>query len=338
MSQYEFDKLVEKYLAGQCAPDEETLLRDWSESKLAQSRLHLDDDHKTLIQKRIWRRLDQKTLRQSLFSVQYKWLSVSVVAASVLLVLTGIYDGRRSPSSQAARVVAAKSVAFTNTVSIKNTTGKAQRVSLQDGSTIVLKAQSTISYPAHFGDKSRQVYLQGEAFFDVRKNPGRPFVVHTGSLVTQVLGTSFTVRSYDDARTIEVAVTRGRVSVYEASEKTARDHNGVILIPNQKITFDKASRKLVSSLVETPTVIQPVEARTSFVFDRAPLTRVLTTLSKAYGIEFIVENPVLNHCVFNGDLNDLPLYIQLDLLCKSINAHYERRGTTLFIHGEGCLN
>lgn len=338
MSQYEFDKLVEKYLAGQCSSDEEALLRDWSENKLTQSEMLMDEDEKSLIRKRVWRRLYPNTVRQLPVLVRHKWLSVSVVAASTLLILTGVYYWRRPLSFQPARIVLARNAKFNSTVSIKNTTGKAQRVGLQDGSSVVLQAQSTLSYPEHFGDKNRDVYLQGEAFFDVRKDPSRPFVVHTGILVTQVLGTRFTVRSYTNAGTVEVAVATGRVSVYEASEKAARGHNGVILLPNQKITFDKASRKLVSSLVETPTVIQAVESPARFVFDRAPLTRVLALLGKAYGIEFIVENPVLNHCVFNGDLNDLPLYVQLDLLCKSINAHYERRGTTLFIHGEGCLN
>lgn len=160
--------------------------------------------------------------------------------------------------------------------------------------------------------------------------------MHTGNLVTQVLGTSFTVKSYDDAKAIEVLVATGRVSVYEVSDKPSQGRNGVILVPNQKITFDKASQKLTLGLIETPRLVQPPESRTNFMFDQAPLDQVFTTLRKAYGIEFIIQNQTLNHCIFNGDLNDLPLYVQLDLICKSVNATYERRGTTLFIEGEGC--
>jgi hypothetical protein len=63
---------------------------------------------------------------------------------------------------------------------------------------------------------------------------------------------------------------------------------------------------------------------------------VLKKLENAYGIQIIVENQMLNQCVFTADLNDLPLHTQLDLICKSVNASFEQRGTSIFINGEGC--
>ena len=337
MNQYDFDKLIEKYLAGQSSPEEETLIREWAENRLEKSNLSLSQPEQQAIRRRIWTRLYQNTMGQQPFIVRYGWLRVNAVAASVLLVLlTGIFIWKQPAGKRSELADSSQREELKGTINVKNTSKKPQKITLKDGSYVVLKAQSTISYPEQFGEKTRQVYLQGEAFFDVEKDPARPFIVHTGNLVTQVLGTSFTVKSYDAAKTIEVLVTRGRVSVYEASEKASRGHNGVILIPNQKITFDKASQKLIPSLVETPSLVQTPEARTGFLFDRAPLDQVLTTLRNAYGIEFIVESPSLSHCIFNGDLNDLPLYVQLDLICKSVNARYERRGTTLFITGEGC--
>ncbi|SFD53372.1 FecR family protein [Spirosoma endophyticum] len=337
MNQYDFDKLIEKYLAGQSSPEEESLIREWADNKLAKSNLSLSQPEEQAIKKRIWTSIHRNALGQQPFIIRHGWLRISAVAASVLLaLLTGVYLWKQPIEKRSELAIAGRRMELRGTINVKNTSEKPQKITLKDGSYVVLKAQSTISYPEHFGEKTRQVYLQGEAFFDVKKDPVRPFIVHTGNLVTQVLGTSFTVKSYDEAKTIEVLVTRGRVSVYEDSEKSSQERNGVILIPNQKITFDKASQKLIPSLVETPSLVQPPETRTSFVFDRAPLDQVLTTLRKAYGIEFVVESPSLSHCVFNGDLNDLPLYVQLDLVCKSINARYERRGTTLFIAGEGC--
>ncbi|GAB4037072.1 FecR family protein [Spirosoma jeollabukense] len=337
MNQYDFDKLMEKYLAGQSSPEEETLIREWADNKLAQSNLSLSQPEQQAIQKRIWTSIHRDTLSQQSVIIRYGWLRISAVAASILLVIiSGLFIWKQQAAKRSELAVASRREELKGTINVKNTSQKPQKIPLKDGSYIVLKAQSTLSYPEHFGEKTRQVYLQGEAFFDVKKDPARPFIVHTGNLVTQVLGTSFTVKSYEAAKTIEVLVSRGRVSVYEASEKASQGRNGVILIPNQKITFDKASQKLIPSLVETPSLVQPPEIRTSFVFDRAPLDQVLTTLRKAYGIEFVVESPSLSRCVFNGDLNDLPLYVQLDLVCKSVNARYERRGTTLFITGEGC--
>ncbi|GAB4014966.1 FecR family protein [Spirosoma koreense] len=342
MNQYDFDKLVEKYLAGQSSPGEEKLLHEWSEKKLEQSASPLDQVEQRVIGEQIWNRLYRHTLRRQPFLIRWGgWVATGAVAASVVLLLMAgslYWKWPVRPSTGAAVVAQGEAVEQPHTISIKNTTDKAQRISLKDGSAVVLKPRSSLSYPERFGDKTRQIYLQGEAFFDVRRDPARPFMVHTGALITQVLGTSFTIRSYDEDKAIEVLVTRGRVSVYESSEKSVSSRNGVILIPNQKITFDKASQKLTPGLVEVPQLVQPPETRTSFVFDKTPLTQVFAALNKAYGVEILIENQALNRCIFNGDLNDLPLFVQLDLICKSVNATYERRGTTLFIHGEGCLD
>ncbi|GAB4013500.1 hypothetical protein GCM10028808_32790 [Spirosoma migulaei] len=337
MSQYDFDKLVEKYLAGESSPEEEKLMHEWAELMLEQSRMSLSETDKQVIHKRLWERIYSNTIRQQPFLVRHDWFRPSAVAASVLLLLVaGISLWKLPKENKRFLAMTQKKQELPGTVNIRNTSVKEQTITLKDGSTVVLSARSTLSYPERFGDKKREVYLQGEGFFDVKKDSAHPFIVHTGNLVTQVLGTSFMVKSYDEDSAIEVQVTRGRVSVYEASEKSSVNRNGVILIPNQKITFDKTSQKLTPGLVETPRIIQPPDTRTSFVFDRTPLAQVLATLRKAYGIEFVVENQALNHCAFNGDLNDLPLYLQLDLVCKSLNATYERRGTTLFINGEGC--
>ncbi|MBD2751795.1 FecR family protein [Spirosoma validum] len=337
MNQYDFDKLVQKYLAGEASPEEEKLMHRWAEARLEESKLQLNTDDKQVVEKRIWKRIHNDTLRQQPFFVRYRWSSISVVAASIVVCITvaGFFWKQPEPN-QITQVSATEKSDVDNTINIRNTTNKPQEIRLKDGSLVMLNARSSISYPAHFGAKTRQVYLQGEALFDVKKDATRPFIVHTGNLVTQVLGTSFTVKSYEEDKAIEVLVTRGRVSVYENSEKSANSRNGVILIPNQKITFDKASQKLTPALVEAPRMIQPPEARSAFVFDKTPLTNVFNVLNKAYGIDFLIENQVLSHCVFTGDLTDLPLYVQLDLVCKSVNATYERRGTTLFIHGEGC--
>jgi ferric-dicitrate binding protein FerR (iron transport regulator) len=340
MSQYDFDKLVEKYLAGEASPEEEKLMREWSEHMLDRTRISLSHSEKQAIKTRIWNRIAVHTLRRSPFWVRYGWAGVSAVAASILLLITvGIFFRSGSFSTTLSRTMVAKKgqqKSKDDRIHLENWTDTTRRFTLTDGSLVVLKPKSSLSYAKTFGAKTRQVYLQGEAFFDIKHDSSRPFMVHTGDLVTQVLGTSFTVKSYEEARDIEVMVTRGRVSVYEASAKTPQGRDGVILIPNQKITFDKVSQKITPGLIEAPRMILPPESKTSFVFDRTPLSQVLNSLRKAYGIDFIVENQALNRCAFTGDINELPLYIQLDLVCKSLNASYERRGTTLFIQGEGC--
>ncbi|WP_080055128.1 FecR family protein [Spirosoma aerolatum] len=339
MNQYDFDKLIEKYLAGETNPDEEKLMREWSDRMIEQSQLTINPTEKHTLQTRLWKRIYANTLGQQPFLIRYGWFRISAVAASILLfILAGLFVSRQLNTQQVARSITRKSPESIGNITIKNTSNKAEKISLKDGSYVLLSPRSHLSYPEQFGTKTREIYLQGEATFDVTRDTSRPFIVHTGNLVTQVLGTRFTVKSYDQDKSIEVQVSKGKVSVYEDTRKSDGNRNGVILIPNQKITFDKVSQKLTPGLIETPQMVLPPNNKAQFVFDRVPLGQVLATLSKAYGIEFIVENQALNKCAFNGDLNDLPLYLRLDLVCKSLNASYERRGTTLFINGEGCQN
>jgi ferric-dicitrate binding protein FerR (iron transport regulator) len=335
MNQFEFDKLLEKYLAGQTTPAEEDLVRQWSDQVLAGSSTHLAPAEQETIRKRIWQRLRRRVIAPSTLPQWPHWAKLGI-AASVGLALVGMLYAYKA-TSLFGRLTAA-STQPPGAIRVHNTSGKPQRVTLKDGSTVVLAPRSSISYPEHFGNKTRTIFLQGEAFFDVRKDPNKPFIVQAGELMTQVLGTRFTVKSYEEAETIEVVVATGKVSVYENREKSSRHRDGVILTPNQKITFDKKSQKITPGLVETPAVVSAPgrTAKQHFVFVETPLSQVLATLRETYGIDILVENDAMNVCRFTADLNNLSLYTQLDLICKSLNATYERRGTTLFIQGVGC--
>ncbi|MFN8346096.1 MAG: FecR domain-containing protein [Spirosomataceae bacterium] len=336
MNQYEFNQLLEKYLAGECSPDEEKLIHDWQSNLLNSSTLQLDSQEKTIVKRRLWQTIRQNTMnnKEKTFSEnRFGWIKWAA-AASVVLVLGSSWWLNRSQSLNLPTV--SEVIQTPDGIEVKNTASNPRQIKLEDGSMVILKANSSVTYPEHFGRQSRSVFLKGEAFFKVKPDPNKPFVVHTGELVTEVLGTSFTVKSYEDAQSIEVLVATGRVSVYENSLKSTQQRNGLILTPNQKITFDKASRKITPGIIEKPVLIQPPAHPTLFIFEETPLPNVLKKLENAYGLLIIVENQILNQCVFTADLNDLPLHTQLDLICKSVNATYEQRGTSIFITGEGC--
>lgn len=339
MNQYDFDLLLQKYLAGECSPEEEKQILDWSENMLQTSQVVISKSEKDQIRKRIWNRLSALIRPDSVF--KNIWIRLSV-AASVLIVLAFGYYTVLWPSYS---LRTAKELAITQpfmlpqgNIELKNTSVNPYRVVLEDGSEVTLQPQASLSYPEHFEEKSRIVHLSGEAFFNVTKNPLKPFFVHTGELVTRVLGTSFNVKSYNQAKSIEVSVVTGRVSVYENSKKTQQTRNGIILNPNQKIRFDSEVKVLVPELVEEPLVVHAPEKKALFVFEEMPLPKVVSMIQDVYGIEIVLESAALENCVFTGDINDLPLYSQLKLICKSINANYELRGTTLFMSGEGCRN
>jgi transmembrane sensor len=97
--------------------------------------------------------------------------------------------------------------------------GQPQRLHLADGSVVTLAPQSQLRYPAQFASASREVYLDGEAFFEVSKDPRRPFRVHSGAWVTQVLGTKFNVSAVPGASQLAVSLVEGKVQVADNQHK-----------------------------------------------------------------------------------------------------------------------
>lgn len=332
MNQHEFDILLEKYLAGDCDEADENLVHKWYE-KQNENHIFLNEQEKIRVEKRIWASITNKS-KPSVKILEGLFLQKLSIAALVLFVtgLLFIFNKEKTENG----VLKPKNNSFNEGIIVQNTTPNTREIKLEDGSTVKLGSNSSISYPEHFGDKNRSVYLKGEAFFEVKKDPNKPFIVHAGNITTQVLGTSFSIKSYEEGKTIEVAVKTGRVSVFENDEINTKNRKGIILTPNQKIIFDKQTKEIIPTIVSTPIPLIPLEKLETFVFEEMPVAEVFAKLRKVYGLEIVVENQTINRCLFTGDLNDLPLSTQLDLICKSINANHEQRGTSIFISGNGC--
>ena len=224
----------------------------------------------------------------------------------------------------------------------ENNSSATRRILLEDGSSVVLAPHTTLQYPKHFLKDTREVALTGEAFFDIAKGAGHPFLIYANNIVTRVLGTSFTIHAAKGDEQVTVSVHTGRVQVLErkALEEAGKGQkitNGVILTANQKAVYIKEKNDFQTTLVDTPLLINaPAAGKLLFDFKRVKLPVLMAALEKAYGIEIILETERLNTCIFSGDLTEESLYEKLDLVCKSVNAVYEISGTRILIKGEGC--
>lgn len=220
-----------------------------------------------------------------------------------------------------------------------NRTAKPVTILLEDSSIVTLAPESELTFPEKFAPEKREVHLKGEAFFQISHHPDRPFLVKTKELVTRVLGTSFTVRSFEKDRDASVSVKTGRVSVYSKKEEqsTALPGKvmGVVLKPNQRVLFDKEESRLVKVIVDAPVRVNEIPAA-SLIFDEAPVRNVFKTLEKEYGIELFFNEERLSGCQLTANLSGLPMYEQLDLICRIIHARYEVVDGQVIIHGEGC--
>ena len=224
-----------------------------------------------------------------------------------------------------------------------NTSSKPVKVVLPDESIVELGAGSRIAYANNFDSSdTRDVYLLGEAFFKVTKNPSRPFRVLANEIVTKVLGTSFTVRSFDKDSIIRVTVRTGNVSVYSQANASIAETSapnqlgGIILTPNQELVYRKSNREFKKTLLQDPVVIIPAIEEKIMLYDDTPLEKVFTQLSKTYGINIVYDKDLLKKCAVTADLRSETFYRKLDLICKAIGANYEIIDGQVVVQSKGC--
>lgn len=329
MTKQEFNLLSNKYLQGMCSVEEELLLLEWSEKLDKENQLKISSSEKEEIRGRILRNIHSKIPNQQFSKITKIGVGIVTSLAACLLVVFLLYIRTTEISDSKS--------ANASGMEMKNMTLVDQKVLLKDGSLVILKPKSSIIYSKDFNIKKREVFLIGQAFFKVKRNVTKPFVVHSGDLNTEVLGTSFWVKSNTRNNQIEVSVTSGKVSVYSNKVSDNNNLNGVILTRNQKVVFDIVSKTINPTIVDNPLpILTPDFSKGQLIFQATPLQSVLSNVSKHYGVEIILTNPKSNDCLITADLNGLSLFTQLDLICKSVGAIYEKRGTVIFITGDGC--
>ncbi len=272
-------------------------------------------------------------------SIFLNWNALNWVAAALIVIGLGFWiwypiDDKKV-SYQDSVTTAAKQNALIERV---NYSSNPLSVKLEDGSVITLAKNAKLSYPQHFDAQKRQVFLSGEAFFDITKNPNKPFYVYANEVVTKVLGTSFIIKAFENAPQIFVTVKTGRVSVFHQNKISLTDpeEKGLIITPNQQAIFSRKEERLMKTLSENPILIQNLSEIKVQSFEDRPIIEVLKVIEKAYGITIIYDEEVLSHCIVTTTLTDESLFNKLDIMCKTIGASYKVVDAQVVIQSNGC--
>lgn len=263
------------------------------------------------------------------------------IAASVLLMVGlgyCIFNRQLSgPESLLAKVVHSPLLE----TEMENTGKAPQEYRLSDGTTVTLYKDSRLRLSSDFGESKREVYLTGEAFFNVFKDPDKPFLVYTGGVVTKVLGTSFKISSYQADANVSIAVRTGKVTVFKQNKSSGKGSlsklsDEIILTPNQQAIYIKSEELLVKTIVEKPVILSNPQASQSFTFTETPLTEVFASFEKAYGVNIVFDEEVFRHCNLTATLTNEPLFQKLDLICETIQAHYKVADGQVIMYGKKC--
>jgi ferric-dicitrate binding protein FerR (iron transport regulator) len=216
---------------------------------------------------------------------------------------------------------------------VNNTASTSQRqfIRLPDGSTVLLNTGSTLDYGVAFNDNNlREVHLKGEAFFNIRHDARRPFVVHTGAISTTVLGTAFNVKAYPEQGDITVTVSRGKVKVSNDSRVLG------IITPNQQITFHKQTLTAAQQAVKSSDVTAWVTK--DIYFEDVSMADAMLQLQERFGVTIQFDNEQARACRFTATfVEGEDLYQILDVICEFNKAKYRTSASgVIAIYGDGC--
>ncbi|WP_138993331.1 FecR family protein [Larkinella sp. C7] len=336
--------LLDKYLRNQCTEQEKEWVEAWYAS------LRGNPDYIDSLPEPEQQNLQQETflsiqnqLNQAekpvakTFSLGLGWLTG--LAASIVLVI-GFYfiyyysaRQQRSVSEPTALAHQATKNNRQRTIHFVNHEARPVKHQLPDRSSVWMHPGASIAYPEKFSADQRLVTFAGEGFFDVRKDPARPFRIQSGEMQIKVLGTSFNVKAPATHPVFQISVVTGRVQVSAPDHQ--QNEQQVILKPQQQAIFETASKRLVSSAIPVQ-ARKPIYEPVTVTFADTPLDQVVKKLEKRFAIQIRLVNPKAASCLFSADFENQPLPLILEMLCTALEATYTMTGNVILLDSPPC--
>lgn len=271
MDKKEFNKIIDRYINGQASEEDLSTLQQFeafAEANFAPLDLK-EAKEKTYLQ--IEKQIN--TNRKRVYKSVLKY-----AAAIVILISLSVFGYFHLNSTQNYKVVS-------------NTTNQPLQFSLDDGSKITLNTNSILKYSEeNFNVKDRKLILEGQAFFEVAKNPNKPFIVTTGDLKTKVLGTSFDIDASD--QNVLVTVSEGKVAVFNSNDT-------ISLLPNQQAFY----RGNVLSTNAVDARHYNYWSQEYISLENISMYRLTEILQELYKVEFIYENDNLKNTIMTISFN-----------------------------------
>lgn len=272
----------------------------------------------------------------------YFWRNVLKYAAVVAITALLTWFARNiSEPAVKPNLAVAEEVKY-NEVSVSF--GSKSRIVLPDGSVVILNSGSKLRYPAQFEQNSRNVYLEGEGFFEVEKKTSQPFFVKTKGITVKVLGTKFNVKCYNDEKTIETTLVSGKVEIFANKENKQAEAKKIVLEPNQQALFYKESEELGINAqqqnvgerdelkdfpVEIKSKVDIVEATSwkdnRLVFRDEKFLELATRLERWYDVKIDIKDDELKTILFSGTFQKESIEQALNALKLIIPFHYEMK-------------
>lgn len=254
--------------------------------------------------------------RSFVFAKTSNLLRIAAVVVLALMVGSVWYFSEDMKSEIETPILAEQDYGITNVV-------------LPDGTFVTLNRDSKINYPDEFTSDKREVYIEGEAFFDVVPNPEKPFIIHAGDANIKVLGTSFNVNAYPGNERVEVVVSTGKVQFY-SEEINQIPGKELILDPGDKGIFVNASKELLKMQNHDPNFI--AWKTRHLIFSETKLNEVIEQLSKLYNIQIKTIEPGLNELKYTGHFENHSIDFILEVISLTFDIEVNEENECYFLN------
>lgn len=323
------DDLIGKVLAREASVREKQQVDVWLRTNVANQRYF--DQVKTIFDKaasnaiqqqfdtdaawgKVKRKLKGKEAREFKIQKTEYWSILKIAAGILILISVGIGAYQYlTPSIETVAVVS-------DATTVQDT--------LPDGSTAFLNKKSELSYEYNPHKKTRKVRLKGEAFFDVKHEEEKPFIIETEEVLIKDLGTAFNVKAYPESNSVEVIVESGEVQIYTLSD------DGITLKAGEKGFYDK-TLKSFSKIEKIDTNGLAYKTKV-FSFNNTDLQSVVEMLNNVYDSKLTLANKALSNCHVTVNFNNDNLDLVVEILAETLNLKVTRTKDEIILDGTGC--
>ena len=323
MEKTDFDKLLDRYVTGEVSEAERIKIEAWLDVMKAEkgNDLHLSKEDEEMLFQKIKSSSDnldevisfrpenyrpRSFFRKNGFRIAATLLLVAIASFLVLLIID---------RDQA--------------VLERTATAETERLVLYDGSIVWLTRGSRLTYQRKSGPEIRHAELEGEGFFEVAKDPDRPFMVACGGMTVRVVGTSFNLKT--GAEHIELEVLTGRVNLSSPADIT-----GVDVSPREKVIYSKDG--IVEKFTLEESEVQAIIESTDYDmrFSNTTMGEVFEKIEKKFDVKVMVENTTVNRCRMTADFTDQSLEKTMSMIADLLDIEYRIVKNEVTVSGKGC--
>ncbi|HBY50966.1 MAG TPA: hypothetical protein DEH15_00670 [Marinilabiliales bacterium] len=317
---------IKQYLEGKTTPFESKQIRDWlinpeNDVELRQilgelwtnSEIHfkgqapdfnrmLDQVHHQINNQQI-NQVKPRALSTSIYQIFSKVAAILVFP--LLLLSVYFYFNPVNTSNQLA----------SNTFrEIYTKPGTRTQIDLPDGTRVWLNDGTTFRYPESFSGEKREVFVDGEAYFEVKSNPGNPFVVNNPLMNTVVTGTHFNLNAYSADNYFEATLLEGKIHL-------ENENKNLVMKPGEQVQFDSKLKNIVQKTVDPQNAAAWVDGK--LIFKDEKMGTAIKKLARWYNVEIILTDPEINNYLMTATIQDEKLDQSLKLIALALPVKFE---------------